>query len=67
MRSAGVIDVAERNPATATVKIDPELLRKAKVLCAMKGTKVSDFLDRLIRAAIEKEYGKVIPEQEESE
>jgi hypothetical protein len=50
----------ERKPATATVKIDPELLRKAKQHCALNDLKLSDYLDGLVRAHIDRDHAKTL-------
>lgn len=57
----------ERNPATATVKIDPELLRKANQIVAFlppdedgKPVKLADYLDQLLRASIERDHAKLL-------
>jgi hypothetical protein len=57
----------DRNPATATVKIDPELLRKAQQVVAFlppnedgKQPKVSEYLDSLLRAPIERDHAKLL-------
>lgn len=57
----------ERNPATATIKIDPELLRKAQQIVAFsppdedgKQPKISDYLDSLLRATIERDHAKLL-------
>jgi hypothetical protein len=65
MSAAGVAEMAERNPASATVKIDPDLLRKAKQVAVMKDVKLSEFLDRLLRGPIEREHAKMFPDHEE--
>jgi hypothetical protein len=63
MKSAGVIDVAERNPPTATVKLDPALVRKAKVVAALRDMKLADYLDRIVRAQVEKDFSKEMPDR----
>lgn len=57
----------ERNPATATVKIDPELLRKANQIVAFlpldedgRQTKLADYLDQILRQPIERDHTKLL-------
>jgi hypothetical protein len=50
----------QRNPASATVKIDPELLRKTKHIVLVDGGKVADYIDKLVRAAVERDYARVM-------
>lgn len=50
----------ERNPATATVKLDPELLRKAKQVLLVDGGKLTAYVDKLVRSAIERDYSRVM-------
>lgn len=49
---------AERNAASATTKIDPDLLRKAKQVAALREVKLTDYFDGLIRTAIERDHKK---------
>jgi hypothetical protein len=39
---------------TTSIKIDPELWKKAKIYCIKKGIGVSEFLEILIREHIKK-------------
>jgi hypothetical protein len=50
----------ERGAATATVKIDADLLRKAKQIAAMEDTKLTDYFDRLIRGPVERDHAKTM-------
>lgn len=57
----------ERNAATATVKVDPELLRMAQQVVAFapldaggKPLKLSEYLDSLLRMPIERDHAKLL-------
>jgi len=70
MSSASLLDrgmAKDRKPASATVKIDPELLRKAQQIVAFmppgeggKVPKLTDFLDAILRGPIEREHAKLL-------
>ncbi len=55
-------------PPTSTGRIDTELMRKARIICAHskgrggRNLKLSDYLDRLVRAQIEQDYERVMDE-----
>jgi hypothetical protein len=55
----------ERNPATASVKIDPELLRKARQVVAFleqggEPVKLAEYLDSLLRESIERDHAALM-------
>ncbi len=53
-------------PATQTVRVDTDLLRKAKLICARRPgragrtLKLTDYLDSLLRTAIERDYEEAL-------
>lgn len=49
------------------VRIDPDLITKAKYLAAKKGVPMSDFLSQLIRPVVEREMRKAGRELMEDE
>lgn len=51
-----------RNPASATVKIDPQLHEKAYQHCAMSRPrlKLSAYLDSILRGPIERDYARTM-------
>ena len=53
--------VPKRPAASATIKIDPELLRRAKKVAALKEVKLQDYLDKLLRGPINRDFARVMP------
>jgi hypothetical protein len=45
-----------RKAATATTKIDPDLLREAKKIAALREVSLTDYLDSLIRRPIKRDH-----------
>ena len=66
MTTVGVLPgrkaMPKKKPSTGTVRLDEELIRKARVVCALseemsgKPRKLVAFLDELVRASIEEQY-----------
>src|SRR5262245_9856988 len=50
----------KRQPATATLKVAPDLLHKTKVIAAHEGGKVADIIDKLLRGPIEARYDRLM-------
>lgn len=57
---------APEDPATVTVRLDSELVRKARIICAHapgrggKHLKLVDFLDQLVREPINQQYEELM-------
>jgi hypothetical protein len=49
----------ETAPSKTTVKMDSELHRKARTVASYHGKELVDFLDELLRPAIEKAYAEM--------
>jgi predicted DNA binding CopG/RHH family protein len=56
-----------RRPASATVKIDAELLRKAKQHATLEDIKLQDYIDKLLRAPIERDHARTLRKLREGE
>lgn len=52
----GAVLMTKRPAATATMKVDPELLRKAKQHAALNDIKIQDYIDALLRKPIERDH-----------
>jgi hypothetical protein len=50
----------KRGAAKATIKIDPELVRKARQVCAHEDVKIQDYIDTLLRGPIERDLDRVL-------
>jgi hypothetical protein len=64
--SGGVV-VAKKKAARGVglhVRIDPDLVRMAKVLAPAKGQALGDYLSDIIRPVVCREYSKVMRELE---
>lgn len=48
--------MAKKKAKTGSVRIDEELIRMANVVSAIRGVSVPDYLNGLIRPAIERDY-----------
>jgi hypothetical protein len=59
-KTAEMEPMAERKPASATIKIDPDLLRKARQFTTMEDIKLQDYIDRLLRAPIERDHARMM-------
>lgn len=55
-----------QQPSTVTVRMDAELVRKARIVCAHnpgrqgKHLKLVDYIDSLVRAAIDRDHDQVM-------
>jgi hypothetical protein len=49
-----------RGAATATIKVDPELVRKARQTAALNDEKLQDYIDRILRPAIERDHARAL-------
>lgn len=57
-------EAGEPNYGTGSIKIDPKLAWKARMIAEFKGTSISKLIDPLIRQFIESEYRAFVRDAE---
>ncbi len=68
--NAGILTVAKKKPGdrkTIAVKIEAPLARKANAVAQDQGVPLSTYLSDLLRASIERDWGKVVRRLEQED
>jgi ATP-dependent Clp protease adapter protein ClpS len=63
MVSLAEAPVARKKRTDATVKIDVEVLRKAKVVAAIRDVTLAEYLTEVLRPIVEKDHARAIADE----
>ena len=53
--------VAKRNDET--VRVDADILRKARIVAAIKGLSLAEYLSEVLRPAVDREHAELVTEE----
>ncbi len=62
-RTQGPSEESGEPPKKTTTKIDPPLLKKARQVAISRGIDLYDYIDAMLRPAVERDYDRWIQEE----